>query len=78
MNELNKNQNEELIDPMAFDTEDDLKGKEEKWSEIFLRCPDLSNTILDLYEKDGECAMLTLDKLIKEKFDEFAKSHLTV
>ena len=41
-------------DAMAFDTEEDLKKKKEKWMDIFQRCPDLSDLIIDLFDSKGE------------------------
>lgn len=66
-------EDEGLIYPMAFDSEEDLNEKKEKWMDIFQRCPDLSDRILSIYEKNGEEAMKILDKFICDKFDEYAK-----
>lgn len=70
----NENKKTEVLeDAMAFDTEENLNEKKEKWIDIFQRCPDLSNRILSIYEKNGEEAMGILNKFIADKFDEYAK-----
>lgn len=54
-----KNQNNEkvvekkLVDPMVFDSEEDLAKKNEIWKDIFLRCPDAADSLIDLYNKIG-------------------------
>ena len=60
-NEINKTINEQdLEDPMAFDTEADLEKKEVIWKEIFLRCPDFANYITEMYTAGGEKAIAKL------------------
>ena len=66
-------EDEGLIDPMAFDSEEDLNAKKEKWMDIFQRCPDLSNRILELFANIGEEGMKIFDKFIADKFDEYYK-----
>lgn len=72
-NNENVKKDEVLIDPMAFDTEEDLATKKEKWMDIFQRCPDLSDKILSIYEKNGEGALSILLKFINDKFEEYSK-----
>ena len=46
-----------LVGPMAFDTEEGLEAKKQKWMDIFDRNPDLSNLILNLYADLGDDGM---------------------
>lgn len=43
-----------LIDPMAFDTEEDLEVKRQKWNDVFRRCPDFADLIIDFFDAYGE------------------------
>lgn len=58
-----------LEDPMAFDTEEGLKKKEAIWKEIFLRCPDFANYIIEMYDAGGELAITTLHDYLGEFSD---------
>ena len=53
-------------DPMIFETEEELKEKKEKWNDIFNRCPDFSNLIIDLFNNKGEEGISSLYNLIAE------------
>lgn len=55
-----------LEDPMAFDTEEGLKKKEETWKEIFLRCPNFANHIIEMYTEGGELAISTLYNYLRD------------
>lgn len=55
-----------LEDPMAFDTEEGLKKKEEAWKEIFLRCPDFANYIIEIYNDGGESAISKINDYLSE------------
>ena len=59
-------ENANLEDPMAFDTEEGLKKKEETWKEIFLRCPDFANYIIEMYDDDGESAISKIHDYLSE------------
>lgn len=61
----------ELIDPMVFDTEEDRESKKEKWMEIFYRCPELSDRILNLWADLDEKEMKYLDEFIMNGFSEY-------
>lgn len=50
----------ELQDPMAFDTEEGLAKKERTWDDIFLRCPDFADYIIEMYNAGGEKAIKKL------------------
>lgn len=55
--EINK-KNEELIDPMACEASpEDLEAKKKKWMDIFQRCPDFANWILEIYEGVGSAGL---------------------
>lgn len=53
-------------DPMVFETEEGLKKKKEEWSDIFNRCPDFSNLIIDLFNSKGEEGINSLYNFIVE------------
>lgn len=61
----------ELIDPMVFDTEEDRESKKEKWMEIFYRCPELSDHLLDLWANLGENGMEHLAEFLTNGFAEY-------
>lgn len=67
----------ELIDPMVFDTEEDREAKKEKWMEIFYRCPELSDRILNLWADLGEKEMKYLDEFIMNGFSEYYRTAIT-
>lgn len=43
-----------LVDPMAFDSEEELEAKKQKWMDIFDRNPDLSNLIINIRADLGD------------------------
>jgi len=43
-----------LVDPMAFDSEEELETKKRIWRDIFDRNPDLSNLIISIYADLGD------------------------
>lgn len=43
-----------LVDPMAFDSEEELETKKRIWRDIFDRNPDLSNLIINIYADLGD------------------------
>lgn len=53
-------------DPMVFETEEGLKKKKEEWNDIFNRCPDFSNLIIDLFNNKGEEGISSLYNFIVE------------
>lgn len=52
--ENNEKAKKPLVDPMAFDTEDNLEVKKQKWNDIFQRCPDFADFIIDFFDAYGE------------------------
>ncbi len=53
--ETNSNAAEKTMkDAMAFDTEEALNEKKEKWMDIFQRCPDFANEVIGIFTSKGE------------------------
>lgn len=44
----------EAFDPMVIEDQAELEEKMDVWKEIFMRCPDFSDKIIELYRKYGE------------------------
>lgn len=44
----------EAFDPMVIEDQAELEEKMDVWKEIFMRCPDFSDKIIELYRKYSE------------------------
>ena len=59
-----------LEDPMAFDTEEELEKKKATWNEIFLRCPDFADYVINVYmNPNGEKTLSKLPSILNKVID---------
>lgn len=57
MNEFEKDENKNLIDPMLVEDDETLAKKKETWNMIFLLCPNQADALIAAYEEKGPEAL---------------------
>ena len=57
MNEFEKDENKNLVDPMLVEDDEALAKKKETWNMIFLLCPNQADALIAAYEEKGPEAL---------------------
>lgn len=69
---MNENMEKEtLTEGMVIESKESLLKKREKWLDIFERCPDLSDRIINIFNDIGEDGMKYLDEFIMNGFSDY-------
>ena len=67
---METNKNENLVNPMVMDSENGLNAKKATWEEIFLRCPDFADYVINVYKNpNGEKTLNKLPSILNKVID---------